>query len=66
MVLLGVLKSTVSDGEGCGMVELSKADLLGLPVLDVRRLDATQRRAIRDTFVRWEAGTEGAQDTLDG
>ncbi len=24
------------------------------------------RRAIRDTFVRWEASTEGAQATLDG
>ncbi|ERH11080.1 MAG: hypothetical protein J07HX64_02859 [halophilic archaeon J07HX64] len=47
------------------MLELSKGDLLDLPVLDVRNLNAAQKREIRDAFAQWEAGVEGAQDTLD-
>ncbi|ERH11125.1 MAG: type I restriction-modification system methyltransferase subunit [halophilic archaeon J07HX64] len=73
MALLGVLNSTVYQAavetlgrsEGRGMLELSKGDLLSLPVLDVRKLNAEQKRDIRDAFVRWEAGVEGAQDALD-
>ncbi|GAB3019240.1 SAM-dependent methyltransferase [Natronobiforma cellulositropha] len=74
MVLLGVLNSTVYQAavetlgrsEGRGMLELSKGDLLSLPVLDVRKLDDEQKQNIRDTFVEWEAGVDGAQDELDG
>ena len=74
MVLLGVLNSTVYQAavetlgrsEGRGMLELSKGDLLSLPVLDVRKLDDEQKQDIRDAFVKWEAGVDGAQDELDG
>lgn len=73
MVLLGVLNSTVYQAavetlgrsEGRGMLELSKGDLLSLPVLDVRKLDEEQKQDIRDAFVQWEAGVDGAQDELD-
>lgn len=73
MVLLGVLNSTVYQAavetlgrsEGRGMLELSKGDLLSLPVLDVRKLDDAQMQAIRDAFVKWETGVKGAQNELD-
>ena len=72
-VLLGVLNSTVYQAavetlgrsEGRGMLELSKGDLVGLPVLDVRKLDDGQKGRIKNAFVEWEAGAEGAQNELD-
>lgn len=72
-VLLGVLNSTVYQAavetlgrsEGRGMLELSKGDLVSLPVLDVRKLDDGQKQDIRDAFVQWESGVDGAQDELD-
>lgn len=72
-VLLGVLNSTVYQAavetlgrsEGRGMLELSKGDLVSLPVLDVRQLDDDQKQAIKDAFIEWESGVEGAQDELD-
>jgi type I restriction-modification system DNA methylase subunit len=72
-VLLGVLNSTVYQAavetlgrsEGRGMLELSKGDLVSLPVLDVRKLDDEQKQDIRDAFTQWEAGIDGAQDELD-
>jgi hypothetical protein len=72
-VLLGVLNSTVYQAavetlgrsEGRGMLELSKGDLMSLPVLDVRKLDDEQKGRIKDAFIEWEAGAEDAQDELD-
>lgn len=73
MVLLGVLNSTVYQAavetlgrsEGRGMLELSKGDLLSLPVLDIRKLNEEQKQGIRDAISQWEAGADGAQDELD-
>lgn len=72
-VLLGVLNSTVYQAavetlgrsEGRGMLELSKGDLLSLPVLDVRKIDDGQKEKIKDALIQWEAGAEDAQDELD-
>ncbi len=72
-VLLGVLNSTVYQAavetlgrsEGRGMLELSKGDLLSLPVLDIRKLDDNQKQAIQGAFEDWESGKEDAQDELD-
>lgn len=72
-VMMGVLNSTVFQAaletlgreEGRGMMEISKGDLLGMPVLDVRRLDDEQKSLIRNAYEALEDDQDDAQDNLD-
>jgi hypothetical protein len=73
MSLLGVLNSNVYQGlveawgrsEGRGMLELAKYELIGVPVLDVRKLDDEELESIKDAYRALEAGEPDAQDRLD-
>lgn len=71
--LLGVLNSTVFQAaveslgrsEGRGMLELSKKDLLNMPVLDVRALSDNEREELKQAAENWENGDQDAQTELD-
>jgi hypothetical protein len=73
MALLGVLNSNVYQGlveawgrsEGRGMLELAKYELIGVPVLDVRKLDEEELDSIRDAYGALEADEPNAQERLD-
>lgn len=73
MALLGVLNSNVYQGlveawgrsEGRGMLELAKYELIGVPVLDVRKLDSKELDSIKDAYRALEADEQDAQDRLD-
>lgn len=73
MALMGALNSTVFQAaletlgrvEGRGMMEISKGDLMSMPVLDVRNLDDEEKTAIKEAYEAMEAGEDDARDQLD-
>jgi len=73
MALMGALNSTVFQAaletlgrvEGRGMMEISKGDLVSMPVLDVRNLSDEEKEAIQDAYEALENGEDDARHRLD-
>jgi len=70
---MGALNSTVFQAaletlgrvEGRGMMEISKGDLVSMPVLDVRNLTDGEKEAIQNAHEALENDEDDARDRLD-